>query len=83
MFQQPNIQKIKVRGLCRPVDRVSASHPVFTKSLIQVLHDNAEEMTWCPITHEPYAVINEEAHVQRVLVDHSSKDDGTLRLLVF
>jgi hypothetical protein len=83
MSQQPKTQRIRVRGLCRPVDGVSASYPLFTESPIKVLPDTAEKMTWRHIMHEPCAVVDEKAHVQRVLVDHLSKNDGTLHLLVF
>jgi hypothetical protein len=31
--------------------------------------------------HEPH-VFDEEAHVPRVLINHSSKNDGTLHMLV-
>jgi hypothetical protein len=46
------IQRIKVIGSCRPVDWASASYPLFTKSLVQVLSDNAEKISWCHIMHE-------------------------------
>jgi hypothetical protein len=44
MSPQPKIQRIKVRESCRPVDWVSASYPLFTESLVQVLSDNVEKM---------------------------------------
>jgi hypothetical protein len=50
---QPNIQRIKVRRSCRPVDWASAPYPPFTESLVQVLSDSAEKMRWCPIMHGP------------------------------
>jgi hypothetical protein len=52
-----------------------------TESPVQVLPNNVEKMTWCLIMHEPCAVVDEEAHVQRVLVNNLSKNDGTLHLL--
>jgi hypothetical protein len=35
----------------------SASYPLFTESLVQVLSDGAEKMKWCPITHEPHVLL--------------------------
>jgi hypothetical protein len=51
--RQKKIQMIKVRGSCRPVGWASASYPLFTERLVQVLCDNAKKMNWCPIMHEP------------------------------
>jgi hypothetical protein len=41
------------RGSCRPVYCASASYPLFTESLVQVLSDSAEEVSLCSIMHEP------------------------------
>jgi hypothetical protein len=60
----------------------SASFPLFTQSLVQVLLDNEENMSSCPIMHESRVDVDEEAYVPRVQVNHSPKDDGTLHLLV-
>jgi hypothetical protein len=32
--------------------------------------------------HEPHVVVDEEAHVPRVLVNHTPKNNGTLHLVV-
>jgi hypothetical protein len=53
---QPKIQMIKVRGSCRSVVGASASYPLFTKSLVQVLSDNVEKMRWCPIICDPHVL---------------------------
>jgi hypothetical protein len=47
------IQRIKAKGSCRPVDWASASYPLLTEGLVQVLSDRAEKMWWCPIMLEP------------------------------
>jgi hypothetical protein len=78
---QPNIQRIKVRRSCRPVDWVSASHPLFTESLVQVLCDSAEKTRWCPTMHEPL-VIDEETYVPRVLVNHIPKRYWDMNVLI-
>jgi hypothetical protein len=67
-------------GSCRPVDWAFAPYPLFTESLVQVLSDNAKKMGWS-ILHGP-CVVDEEANVPRVPVDHSPKPDGLLHLLV-
>jgi hypothetical protein len=46
-----------------PVDWASASWPLFTESLVQVLSDNAETMRWCPILHEPYVFLFMKRHL--------------------
>jgi hypothetical protein len=43
------IKRIKVIKSCRPVDLASTSYPLFTKSLVELLSDNAEKMRWFPI----------------------------------
>jgi hypothetical protein len=76
VFPQAKIQCIRLRGLCRPVDWVSASYPRFTET-VQLLSDSADKNlagTTC--------VVEEEAHVSRVLVNHSLESDGALHLLV-
>jgi hypothetical protein len=70
---QPKIQRIKVTGSCRPADWASIFYPLFIENLVQVMSDNAENMRWCPIMHEPCVVVVEEAHVPTVLVNHSPK----------
>jgi hypothetical protein len=75
---QPKIQRIKGRGSCRPVDWASTSYPLFIKSLVQALSDIVKKMRWHLIMHEPHVVVNEKAHVPRVLVNHSPKNDGML-----
>jgi hypothetical protein len=79
-FRCPQCQKaqiIEVRGSFRPVDWASASYPMFTESLIQVLSDNAEKVRWCPIMHEPHT------RMLSLLVNVPSENYGTLHLLVF
>jgi hypothetical protein len=60
---QPKIQRIEVKGSCRPGDWASASCSLFTESLVQVLSDNAEKMRWCPIMHEPHVLSLMERHM--------------------
>jgi hypothetical protein len=43
-------------GSRMPVDCASAPSPLLAESLIQVLSDNAEKMSWYPIAHEPYVL---------------------------
>lgn len=43
----------KARGLHRPVNCTSMSHPLSTKGLVQALSDKAEKMRWWPTMHEP------------------------------
>jgi hypothetical protein len=57
------IQRVKVRGLCKPVDWASTSYPLFTESLVQVLSDKAEKMRWCPIMHEPHMLSLMKRHM--------------------
>jgi hypothetical protein len=38
-------------------DWVSASYPLSTESLVQVLSDNADKMRWCPIMHERHVLL--------------------------
>jgi hypothetical protein len=49
-------QRVRVRRSCRPVDWTTASYPLFSESVVQVLSDNAEKMSWCPIRHEPHVL---------------------------
>jgi hypothetical protein len=51
------------RGLCRPVDWVSASYPLSTKSRIQMLSGSAAKMSWCPIMREPRVLSLVERHM--------------------
>jgi hypothetical protein len=50
------MQRIKVKALCRPVYWAFASYSLFTERLVEELPDNAEEMRWCPIVHEPHVL---------------------------
>jgi hypothetical protein len=54
------------------------SCPLFTESLVQVLSDNAKKITYVRTTR----VVDNDAEFARVLVNHSPKHEGTLRLLV-
>jgi hypothetical protein len=48
----------------------SVTYPLFIKNLVQVLSNNEEKMRWCPIMHDPHVVVDEEAHVPSILVNH-------------
>jgi hypothetical protein len=63
LSQQPKIQKFALRGSCRPVDWISASYPLFTKSLLQVLSDNVEKIRCRPIRYKPYRLSLMKRHI--------------------
>jgi hypothetical protein len=49
---QSKIQRIKVRGSCRPRDWTSISCPKSTKSLVKELSKDEKNIFWCPHMHE-------------------------------
>jgi len=66
---QTKIQRIKVRGSYRPLDWAFVFYPLSNKSLVQLLSDSAEKMRCAPSCMLA-GVVDEEAHLPRVLVNH-------------
>jgi len=66
---QPKIQRIKVGGSCRPLDWAFMFYPLSNKSLVQLLSDSAEKMRCAPSCMLA-CVVDVEAHLPRVLVNH-------------
>jgi hypothetical protein len=82
MSLQPIIQRIKVQGSIQ-ASRLGLHVLPNVKSLVQMMSDNKEKIRRCPIVHEPRVVADEEAHVPRVFINHSLKNNGTLHLSGF
>jgi hypothetical protein len=57
------IQGIKVRRSCRPVDWASAFYPLFTERLVQVLSDNAKKNLMAPNLHESRVLSLIKGHI--------------------
>jgi hypothetical protein len=76
------IRRIKVRGSCRTLHWTSASCPLFTGSLVQVLPDSAEKMRRCPIMHEPHVLLKRHTFQEYWWMIHQKENDSTLQLLV-
>jgi hypothetical protein len=70
---QPEIQSVKVRGSCRPVEWIFASYPLFTHSLVDVLYENAYKMRLCPIMHELHVVPLMKRQVLKIFVNNPPK----------
>jgi len=66
---QPKIQRIKVRGSCRPLDWAFMFYALSNKSVVHLLSDSAEKMR-CALSRMLACVVGEEARLPRVLVNH-------------
>jgi hypothetical protein len=60
---EPEIQSIKVRRSCGPVDWASASYPLLIESLVRAQSGNGEKTSWCPIMYEPHVLTLKERHM--------------------
>jgi hypothetical protein len=78
---QPKIQRIKARGSCRLVNWASASQLLFTKPGSGAVWQCGENEVVPHHTWTAYVVIDEEAHILRVLGNRSPENDSTLHLL--
>jgi hypothetical protein len=67
------IQRTEFRWSWRPVDWASASSPLFTETLVQVLSDNEKKMGVSSSCKNPRVVVDKEDHIVGVGLNHSPK----------